>query len=236
MRIYDITRPVSANFPVYPGDPAIDITPSAQLAWGDVANVSRLVLSSHSGTHLDAPRHFFDHGLAVDALDLQVLLGAARLFSLAGSSHITVQDLLQLDFAGVRRVLFKTTNSALWGQPHFCPDYVALTAPAAHWLVERGVCLVGIDYLSVDTFERQDFPVHRTLLSAGVVILEGLDLRAVPPGDYELIALPLLLQDGDGAPARVVLRTEVATLPLNQISGGTPTPLKKPDTAAPPPL
>jgi arylformamidase len=108
--------------------------------------------------------------------------------------------------AGVQRLLLQTSNAALWEKTGFQANYIALTESAAHLLVEVGVRLVGIDYLSVDAFERQDFPVHRILLGAEVLILEGLDLRTVPPGDYELLALPLLLAHGDGAPARALLR------------------------------
>ncbi|MDH3602874.1 MAG: cyclase family protein [Candidatus Tectomicrobia bacterium] len=206
MLLYDITRPLSPALPVYPGDPVIDISPIAQRVWGDAANVSRMVLSSHSGTHLDAPRHFFDAGLAVDAVSLHVLLGAVRVVELPGVAHISLKDVQRLDLEGVTRVLFKTRNSALWECPGFQPDYLAFTPDAAQLLAEHPIQLVGIDYLSVDAFEALDFPVHRLLLGAGIVILEGLDLRAVPPGDYDLCALPLLLEDGDGAPARVVLR------------------------------
>jgi arylformamidase len=184
----------------------VDIVPVAQLARGDGVNVSRITLGSHSGTHLDAPRHFFARGTAVDALDLEILLGPARVCAVMSPTHITADDLRALQLEGSRRVLFKTTNAALWDMPGFQSNYVALTASAARLLVELGVALVGIDYLSIDAFERQDFPAHRILLGAGVLILEGLDLRAVPPGEYELIALPLLLQAGDGAPARVLLR------------------------------
>lgn len=207
MRIYDVTVPLSSILAAYPGDPSVDIVPVAQLAQGDVANVSRVTLSSHSGTHLDAPRHFYALGATVDTLDLSILLGPARVCAIGSTSHITADDLRGLDLQGVRRLLFKTPNAVLWDRPGFQHNYVALKASAAHLLVERGVDLVGIDYLSIDAFECQDFPVHRTLLGAGVLILEGLDLRAVPPGDYELIALPLLLRDGDGAPARFLLRT-----------------------------
>jgi arylformamidase len=207
MHIYDVTVPLSPVLAVYPGDPVVDIVPVAQLTQGDVANVSRVTLSSHSGTHLDAPRHFYELGATVDALDLSRLLGPARVCAIASPSHITADDLRALELQGVRRLLFKTPNAVLWDRPGFQHNYVALTGSAARLLVERGVDLVGIDYLSIDAFECQDFPVHRTLLGAGVLILEGLDLRAVPPGDYELIALPLLLRDGDGAPARVLLRT-----------------------------
>ena len=207
MRIYDITVPLSPSLPVYPGDPAVTITPVAQLQWGDAANVSRLVLSSHTGTHLDAPRHFFQAGLAIDDIAPHVLMGPARVCAFPdATTHLTADDLRPLGLAGTQRLLFKTPNSALWERTGFQTNYVALTASAAHLLVDLGVQLVGIDYLSVDAFESQDFPVHRILLGAGVLILEGLDLRTVPPGEYELLALPLLLQDGDGAPVRAILR------------------------------
>ena len=207
MHIYDITAPLSPALPVYPGDPEVTITPLAQLQWGDAANVSRLVLSSHTGTHLDAPRHFFAEGLAIDSLDLHVLMGPARVCTFPQvTTHLTADDLRPLGLAGTKRLLLQTPNAALWQKTGFQTNYVALTESAAYLLVEMGVQLVGIDYLSVDAFERQDFPVHRILLGAGVLVLEGLDLRAVPPGDYELLALPLLLQDGDGAPVRAILR------------------------------
>jgi arylformamidase len=185
----------------------VQVTPIAQLAQGDAANVSCLTLSSHSGTHLDAPRHFFTAGAPVDALDLEILLGPVRVCMLTTTTHITADDLRPLHLAGLRRVLFKTTNSRLWATPGFQTSYVALTPSAATFLVEIGIQLVGIDYLSVDAFAQQDFPVHRILLGADVLILEGLNLQAVPPGEYDLIALPLLLKDGDGAPARVLLRS-----------------------------
>jgi len=207
MRIYDITVPLSPSLPVYPGDPEVAITPVAQLQWGDAANVSRLVLSSHAGTHLDAPRHFFQAGLAIDGIALPVLMGPARVCAFPdATTHLTADDLRPLGLAGTQRLLLQTPNSALWERKGFQANYVALTESAAHLLVDLGVQLVGIDYLSVDAFERQDFPVHRILLGAGVLILEGLDLRTVPPGEYELLALPLLLQDGDGAPVRAILR------------------------------
>jgi arylformamidase len=207
MVLYDATRPLSPSIPIYPGDPPVEITPVAQLAWGDAANVSRVVLTSHSGTHIDAPRHFFQHGTTVDTVDIHVLIGPARVYDMPGPNHIDVDDVRALDLHGVSRVMFKTRNSALWERPGFQSDYIALTADAAQVLTERHVGLVGIDYLSIDAYTAMDYPVHRTLLGAGVIILEGLDLRRVPPGDYDIYALPLLLEAGDGAPARVILQT-----------------------------
>lgn len=207
MRFYDITLPLSPTLPVYPGDPCMALTPVAQLAWGDSANVSHLSLGTHTGTHLDAPRHFFADGPAIDGLELDVLIGPARVCAFPhATTHLTADDLRPLGLAGVQRLLLKTPNGALWEQPGFQREYIALTASAAAFLVESGVRLVGIDYLSVDAFTDQNFPVHRTLLGAGVLIVEGLDLRRVPPGLYDLYALPLLLQHGDGAPVRAVLR------------------------------
>jgi len=205
-RIYDISVPLSPALPVYPGDPAIEMTPFTQLAKGDVSNISHLALCSHSGTHLDVPRHFFAQGDSLDSLDLDTLIGPVRLVTVTGQNPITADLLQRLDLGTAQRILFKTRNSRLWAQPDFHPDYIALTASAAHYLVARGVKLVGIDYLSVDTYGDNDFPVHRILLGSHVLIVEGLDLRAVTAGDYELIALPLRIQDGDGAPARVILR------------------------------
>jgi len=159
MRIYDITVPLSPALPVYPGDPEVMITPLAQLQWGDAANVSRLVLSSHTGTHLDAPRHFFAEGLTIDGLDLHVLMGPARVCAFPQvTTHLTADDLRPLGLAGTKRLLLQTSNAALWQKMGFQTNYVALTESAAYLLVEMGVQLVGIDYLSVDAFERQDFP------------------------------------------------------------------------------
>jgi arylformamidase len=205
-RIYDITVPLSPSLVIYPGDPSVGITPITQLAKGDVANTSHIALCLHSGTHLDAPRHFFAQGDGIDRLDLNTLIGAVRVSMVTGQNHITADMLRTLDLGTAQRILFKTRNSRLWERPDFQPNYIALTASAAHYLVEQGVKLVGIDYLSVDAYEDNDFPVHRILLGANVLILEGLDLRAVTAGDYELTALPLRIQDGDGAPARVILR------------------------------
>ena len=205
-RIYDITVPLSPSLAVYPGDAPIKITSVSQLAKGDVANTSRIEMGSHNGTHLDVPRHFFAQGDSTDALDLSTLIGPVQVLRVTGQNHISADTLRTFDLTTTQRILFKTRNSHLWAQPDFQPDYVALTASAACYLIERGIKLVGIDYLSVDAYACNDYPVHRILLGAGTLILEGLDLRAVVPGHYELIALPIRLQDGDGAPTRVVLR------------------------------
>jgi len=207
MHIYDITAPLSSSLHVYPGDPAFACTPIAQVQCGDTANVSRLELSSHTGTHLDVPYHCFVDGMTVDQVDLTRLMGPARVCVFPHvTHHLTAEDFSGLDLTGVERLLLKTPNTALWQRQGFQPEYIALTESAAHHLLESGVRLVGIDYLSVDAFARPDLPVHRLLLNAGVLILEGLDLRQVPAGWYELLALPLRLAHGDGAPVRAILR------------------------------
>jgi arylformamidase len=212
MRIIDVSVPVSELTPTYPGDPHIEIEQWAALARGDAANVSMLHLGAHTGTHLDAPAHFIEGAPPVSSLSLDVLIGEARVLEMPAdvraieASHLAAEDL-----DGARRVLFKTRNSAFWANmaEGFRTDFTYITPGAARALVELGVQLVGIDYLSVEQFKSDGFATHTTLLSNGVVILEGLDLREVAAGTYELICLPLRISggSGDGAPARAVLRS-----------------------------
>jgi arylformamidase len=212
MQLYDISVPLSDATPTYPGDPQIEITNWLTLANGDNANVSLMKFGLHSGTHVDAPAHFIEGGAKVDSLPLESLLGEAEVVEVP-------QDLRAIDRSFVtancvsqsQRILFKTSNSAFWSnlQASFREDYVYVDPGAAAWLVDQGVKLVGIDYLSVEQFKSNSFETHQVFLSNGVVVLEGLDLREVPGGVYELICLPLKIAggSGDGAPARVVLRS-----------------------------
>jgi len=213
MSLYDVTVPISTALPVYPGDPKIELERVMSLEGGDVANVTRLGCSTHVGTHVDPPSHFIAGAARLDQLPLEVLVGPARVVDVGEAKAIDAAVLAACDLAGVRRVLFKTRNSRFWPPVEgaeetyqFHEDFVYLEPDAARALVELGVRLVGIDYLSVERFNFTEPTTHRTLLGAGVVIVEGLALRDVPPGDYELICLPLKIKDGDGAPARVVLR------------------------------
>ena len=212
MRIYDVSVPISAATPTYPGDPGVEIKQWAALAGGDAANVTLLNFGAHTGTHVDAPSHFIEGAPKVDAMPLDALVGPARVIVIPEDARaITADHLLAHNLEGATRVLFKTRNSAFWGQAAegFRRDFTYLAPDAARTLVESGVRLVGIDYLSVEKFQSEKFETHETLLSHGVVILEGLDLREVEGGDYELICLPLKIAGGtgDGAPARAVLRT-----------------------------
>jgi len=212
MHIYDISvRITPGETPVYAGDPAIIIESALARARGDAANVSTLHFGAHTGTHIDAPAHFIDGGPEIWTIPIDRLIGPTRVVELADdvraidAAHVSAHD-----FGGFTRVLFKTRNSAFWDSPRsvFREDFTYIAPDGARALVDAGVELVGIDYLSVEQFGSIDFQTHVTLLSRGVVIVEGLDLREVPAGAYELICLPLKLGGGhgDGAPARAILR------------------------------
>jgi arylformamidase len=212
MQIYDVSVPLSAATPTYPGDPGIEITNWLTLANGDTANVSLMKFSLHSGTHVDAPSHFVAGGAKVDSLPWESLLGEAEVIEVPHDFPIIDRSFVVANCTGrSQRILFKTRNSTFWDnrQEGFREDYVYIDHDAARWLVETGIKLVGIDYLSVEQFKSNTFETHHAFLSNGVVILESLDLRGVPSGVYELLCLPLKITggSGDGAPARVILRT-----------------------------
>jgi arylformamidase len=205
-RYLDVSVPLAAAVPTYPGNPSFELQPIKRIANGDSSNVSRLIMGTHSGTHVDAPRHFFDEGAATDALALDLLIGRAHVVDLPRRGGITADDLKGTGLREDLRVLFKTPNSALWNDSTFHQDYTHLTESGARYLVDQGVKVVGVDYLSVEQFKKPGAPAHRALLSAGVIIIEGLNLSEVEPGMYELYCLPLRVTGGDGAPARVVLK------------------------------
>jgi arylformamidase len=206
--VYDISLPIRNGGLVYPGNPAISITAQQAISQGAGANVSRLDFGSHTGTHVDAPKHFFDDGAGVDALSLDVLMGPARLLAFADSVlSIGEAELRAHDLSGVTRILLKTRNSS-WlasGSTEFHPDYTYVAPDGAEYLASLGVKLVGVDYLSVEQFHSGHHKTHRTLLEREIIIIEGLLLSDVPAGDYELRCLPILFPGLDGAPARAVL-------------------------------
>ena len=209
-KIYDVTVTISDRTPVYQGDPGIDIESFKSFAKGDHSNVSQIAFGVHTATHVDAPNHFVDGGRRVHELDPAKLMGPCRVIELP-------KDVVEIlpehvgDIAGVTRVLFKTRNSEFWATPEdgFRSDFTYLVADTAHYLVDHGVVLVGIDYLSIEKSGSPGHPVHVTLLTNETVILEGLDLREVPAGDYELLCSPLKYDGatGDGSPARTFLRS-----------------------------
>lgn len=211
MKIYDVSVPISEKTPVYEGDPKVEISSAHSIASGDAANVSKLCLGAHTATHVDAPNHFIEGSRKVDALPLEILIGTARVVELPDDVlSIEASHVQSANLQNVERVLFKTRNSAFWNDlaQGFRKDFTYIAPDAAKELVNLGVKLVGIDYLSVEKFGSTDFGTHLTLLGAQVIIIEGLDLREVSAGDYELICLPMKIAGGtgDGAPARTVLR------------------------------
>ena len=213
MRIYDISVAVAPGLtPTYPGDPGIEVTSWNSISRGDPANVTAINFGAHTGTHVDAPAHFIEGAAGVASLPLEALFGEALVVEIpADADAVEERHVDAAALGGATRVLFKTRGSGFWDEPggRFREDFVYVTPGAARALVAAGVRLVGIDYLSVERFGSEGFETHVTLLSAGVVIVEGLDLRAVGAGLYEFVCLPLKLAagSGDGAPARAVLRT-----------------------------
>lgn len=208
MKIYDITVPISRETPIYQGDPGVDITSFEAIARGDSANVSQISLGVHTATHVDAPNHFIDGARRVHDLDPQKLIGPCRVIEV-DQSVVAIEPVHVGNLGDIERILFKTRNSQFWATPEdgFRTDFAYITPATAELLAENGILLVGIDYLSIEKSGSAGHPVHMTLLQNEIVILEGIDLRKVPPGDYELICAPLKYEGatGDGSPARTFL-------------------------------
>jgi len=205
-RIYDISVPIRSGGLVYPGNPEIDIELQQAVAKGASANVSTIRFGSHTGTHADAARHFFDDGESVDHIPLDRLIGSAVLLKFDDEVRsVGAAELRRQDLGGYKRILIGTRNSALLSRADFVKDYTYLAPDGAQYLVDQGVELVGVDYLSIEQFHSGHHRTHRTLLERSVVIVEGLDLSVPAPGEYEFICLPLRIEGCDGAPARAVL-------------------------------
>ena len=206
MKLIDVSVPLDENLPTYPGNTPYSLQAVKRITRGDSSNVSTVHMSAHSGTHVDAPRHFFDKSPGVEGLALEILIGRARVIEITSRKGIGADDLADIDLSDDIRVLFKTSNSRLWGSGAFQKDYVGVTEAGARYLLDHGIKLVGVDYLSVEPFKKPGAPTHHLLLGAGIIVIEGLNLRDVEPGIYEMFCLPLVLVGADGAPARVVLR------------------------------
>lgn len=210
MAVYDVTVPLRPGMPVYPGEPGPEIEYFKRIGAGSSANVSKVSLGSHCGTHIDAPHHFIDGRATIEALSVEALLGPVQVVEQGGDRHITAADLEALGIPGnARRLLVKTRNGRFWDDDQFHTDFVAFAPDAGRWLVDRGFVLVGIDYLSIERFRSEKHEVHLALLEAGIVIIEGLDLRRVPPGRYNIACAPLKVVGAEGAPARVFLWDEL---------------------------
>lgn len=208
MPIYDISLTISPSLPVWPGDPPVKMPLTESMEAGAEYNLTRLDISAHTGTHVDAPHHFLNDGRTVENLALEVLTGPCYVVQLPDDvDEISAEVLQRIPMAaGTTRILFGTRNSKLWaqGETRFQEDFVAISEDGAEWLVEHGIKLVGVDYLSVAPYS-DSIPTHRVLLQAGIIALEGLNLSQVPRGFYDLYCLPLKLAGADGAPARAIL-------------------------------
>ncbi len=210
MPIYDISLTISNELPVWPGDTPVSLTRNRDMHYGELYTLSQLLSTVHVGSHLDAPMHFVRHGHGVDQIDLNKLIGPCYVVGLPNVDTIDAQALEQANIpANVTRLLCRTRNSQYWlhDDKVFHTDFVPIHPSGAEWIVQHGMQLVGVDYLSVGAYEG-GIPTHEILLSNGVVPVEGLDLSRIEPGEYQLICLPLKLKDCDGSPVRAVLMRE----------------------------
>ena len=203
----DVSVPIYTGMVHFPNDPPIEIDTITHVERGDVCTLSKLTMGSHTGTHIDAPIHFLPGGAGAEQVPLENLMGPARVIEIKDPRAVKAEELRVHNLGARERLLFKTSNSErCWKTSQFVPDFVSIAEDAASYLASLNTLTVGIDYLSAGGPE-----THRTLLGAGVVIIEGLNLTGISQGCYELLCLPLKILGGDGAPARVLLRVSDAT-------------------------
>ncbi|HEY3366867.1 MAG TPA: arylformamidase [Symbiobacteriaceae bacterium] len=205
MKLYDITHALGNDTAYWPGDSPFRLEPTARIAGGSSVNLSALTLSPHNGTHTDAPFHYDDRGLTMERVSLEPYLGRAVVVALEGRPAVTAADLQALNIGAPARVLIRTGSCP--DRTRFYPDFTYLEPGAIEYLATLGCRLVGTDAHSVDPFDSKDLRAHHACFQTGMIILENLNLTAVEPGEYELIALPLKLEGGDGSPVRAVLRS-----------------------------
>jgi arylformamidase len=207
MEWIDISVPLKTGMVHWPDDPEVSIKRISDVDKGDKNTLSEIHMGAHTGTHMDAPLHFVHGGKGIDLVPLDSAMGNARIIEIEDDESIKVEQLQKHDIARGERILFKTKNSShVWQRDDFAEDFVYISTEAAKFLVERGVILIGVDYLSVGGYKSNGSEVHQALLGAGIWLIEGLDLSKVSAGEYELVCLPLKIVDGDGAPARAVVR------------------------------
>ncbi len=211
MRIHDVTVPLRPSLPTYGGgEPGPVLNFHSLISKGESANVSALSIGSHTGTHVDSPDHFLDNKITVEQMPVEAMLGPAYVAEFATQTHITIVDLERAGIpSGTTRLLAKTTNGRFWDDDAFHPEFIGFADESGIWLEERRMVLVGIDYTSIERFHSPTHAVHHALLRKNIVILEGLDLRAVSPGECFLVCAPLPVVGADGAPARVYLLDDV---------------------------
>lgn len=204
----DISVPIYSGMAHWPDNPAVRIERMQDMARGDAANVTKIEMGAHTGTHMDAPQHFLADGEGIDEMPLDATLGLARVIRIEHPHAILPAELEGHHLQPGERVLFRTQNSErCWNTDQFVEDFVYISAAAAQFLVDRQVRTVGVDYLSVGGYVYDGVETHQILLGAGLWVIEGLNLAAVEPGVYELICLPLRIAGADGAPARAILRS-----------------------------
>jgi arylformamidase len=205
--LIDITPPIRNAMPVYPGNPGVSVRTVRDVREGAHSTLSEVTMGTHTGTHVDAPGHFIAGAPLLEQMPLDALVGPARVLGIVAEDQISVGDLVGYDIAAGERVLLRTRNSdTLWALDEFSPNYVYLSTEAARYLAGRRPACVGVDYLSVGGYKANGTEVHTALLEAGILLIEGLDLSAAEPGDYELLCLPLSIEGAEAAPARAVLR------------------------------
>ena len=207
-KLYDVTITTHPKVPVWPGGPAFQSTKTSQISDGEVCNVTDISMCVHTGTHVDAPLHFADGGRSIDEIELEQLVGDCIVADLRGRNEITAEDLIQLKLpSSTQKLLLKTDSSEFWSEPshNFREDYCALTLDAAEWIAASNIHLLGIDYLSVSLYKDPAEVVHRVLCGADMVLIEGLNLTDIEPGEYRVTCLPFKIAGSDGAPARVIL-------------------------------
>ena len=203
----DVSVPLRDGMPHWPGDPECKITRVSKMEEGAVCNLTHLSMSAHTGTHMDAPRHFVADGVTMDQMPLEPVIGRCKVIEFDVEDQITAEDLKKVKLAPGQRVLFKTRNSTRsWAMTEFDKNFVSIRADAAQYLVEQKVATVGVDYLSIGGFEKDGVETHQLMLGAGIWVIEGLNLAETKPGYYDMICLPLKIEGADGAPCRVVLR------------------------------
>ena len=205
--LIDITPPIRTSMPIYPGNPAVSVTTVRDVREGAHSTLSQVTMGTHTGTHVDAPGHFIAGAPLLEEMPLEALVGPARVLAISAQREISVDELAVHDIACGERVLLRTRNSdTLWQLNEFSPHYVYLSTEAAEYLARVRPACVGVDYLSVGGHKANGTEVHHALLGAGIMVIEGLDLSAASPGDYELLCLPLNIAGVEAAPARAVLR------------------------------
>jgi arylformamidase len=203
----DISITIKDKMIGWPGESEVNIRRDTNISSGDTANLTHLDMSAHTGTHMDAPLHFIENGNDISKMPLSAVIGEARVLEINNVDVIEVKDLEEYNIKKDERILFKTKNSNLnWYDELFNEDFVHLSTKAAEYLAGLGVRTIGIDYLSISGYKKNEVRVHRAILEAGIWVIEGLNLTGVNPGKYELICLPLKILDGDGAPARAIIR------------------------------